>query len=145
MSEELHTEQWLCFQLGSETYAQQVGQVREILDYMNPVPIPGAERYIEGVLNVRGEIVTIVSGESMLELGNQQDACTHIIVLETENGLVGVSVGEVKQISWLAPDKMMPVDTRQPGSPVWGTIEHLHQLLILTDFERSINELDGYE
>lgn len=145
MSEQLHTEQWLCFQLGSETYAQQVGQIREILDYANPVPIPGSEHYVEGVLNVRGEIVTIVSAQSLLELGVEDELCAHIMVLETDNGLVGISVGEVKQISVLTPEKMMPIETRQPGSPVWGTIEHLQQLLILTDFERSINELDSYE
>jgi purine-binding chemotaxis protein CheW len=145
MSEQLHTEQWFCFQLGSETYAQHVGQVREILDYTRPVPVPGALHCVEGVLNVRGDIVTIVSGPSMLELDNTPDHCAHIIVLATNNGLVGISVGEVQQISLLTPEKMMPVDTRQPGSPVWGTIEHVQELLILTDFERSINELDSYE
>lgn len=144
MSEQLHTQQWLCFQLGSETYAQRVGQVQEIRDYISPVPIPGAPDCVEGVLNVRGEIVTIVSGQSMLALPDAH-SCAHIIVLETENGLVGISVGEVRKITLLAPEKMMPVERRETGSPVWGTIEHVEQLLILTDFERSINELDSYE
>jgi hypothetical protein len=39
----------------------------------------------------------------------------------------------------------MPVDTRESGSPVWGTIQHDEELLILTDFERSIKELESYE
>lgn len=145
MSEQLHRQQWLCFQLGSETYAQQVEQVREILDYTTPVPIPGAPNCVEGVLNVRGEIVTIVSGHLILSLPSKQQPCAHIVVLETHNGLVGISVGEVQQISWLRPENMMPVERREAGSSVWGTIEHVEQLLILTDFERSINELDSYE
>jgi purine-binding chemotaxis protein CheW len=144
MSEQLQKEQWLCFQLGAETYAQQVRQVREILDYTSPVPVPGAESYVEGVLNIRGEIVTIVSGHQML--GQQESqASVHIIVLETGNGLIGMSVGEVNTIAQLKPEQIMPVDSRQTGSPVWATIEHDEQLLILTDFARSLTELDSYE
>lgn len=100
MSEQLHTQQWLCFQLGSETYAQRVGQVQEIRDYISPVPIPGAPDCVEGVLNVRGEIVTIVSGQSMLALPDAH-SCAHIIVLETEMAWsASVSVKFEKSLCW---------------------------------------------
>jgi purine-binding chemotaxis protein CheW len=69
----------------------------------------------------------------------------HIIVLETTSGLVGVTVDEVKKISVLADEDMMPVERNQNSSPVKGTINHDDQLLILTDFERCINELEHYE
>lgn len=144
MSEQLHKEQWLCFQLRAETYAQQVRQVRKILDYIPPVPVPGAQSFVEGVLNVRGEIVTIVSGHHMLGLEESQ-ASVHIIVLETKNGLVGISVEEVSTIALLKTEQIMPVDSRQAGSPVWDTLKHDEQLLILTDFPRSLTEMNSYE
>jgi purine-binding chemotaxis protein CheW len=145
MSEQLQTEQWLCFELGSETYAQRVIQVREILDYRLPVAVPGAHQSVEGVLNIRGEIVTIVSGQHMLDLKETDHRSQHIMVVETDKGLVGISVGEVMNITQLEPQQVMPVDTRESGSPVWGTIQHDEELLILTDFERSIKELESYE
>jgi chemotaxis signal transduction protein len=80
----------------------------------------------------------------MLGLEESQ-ASVHIIVLETTNGLVGISVGEVSTIARLQTEQIMPVDSRQAGSPVWATIKHDEQLLILTDLTRSITELHSYE
>jgi purine-binding chemotaxis protein CheW len=145
MSEQLHDQQWLCFRIEDETYAHPVNQVREILDYLSPVPVPGAQSCVEGVLNVRGEIVTIVSSKQLLGLDEAVNDSEHIIVLETTSGLVGVTVDEVKKISVLADEDMMPVERNQNSSPVKGTINHDDQLLILTDFERCINELEHYE
>lgn len=145
MSEQLHSEQWLCFQIEDETYAHPVSQVREILDYLSPVPVPGAQDFVEGVLNVRGEIVTIVSCKQLLGLAQITRDSEHIIVLETSAGLIGISVDEVKNIRLLNDDDIVPVDKSSAMSPVKGTINHNQQLLILTDFERCINELDDYE
>ncbi|MBD3634076.1 MAG: purine-binding chemotaxis protein CheW [Methylophaga sp.] len=145
MSEQLHDQQWLCFQIEEETYAHPVNQVREILDYLSPVPVPGAQSCVEGVLNVRGEIVTIVSSKHLLGLDDSARNSEHIIILETTSGLVGITVDEVEKISVLADDDMMPVERSHDTSPVKGTINHDNQLLILTDFERCINELENYE
>lgn len=145
MSEQLHDKQWLCFQVEDETYAQPVSQVREILDYLTPVPVPGAQHCVEGVLNVRGEIVTIVSSKHLLGLAETHKESEHIIVLETASGLVGLTVDEVDKISLLNDNDIVPSDRSHAASPVRGTIHHNEQLLILTDFERCINELENYE
>ena len=145
MSEQLLYEQWLCFQIENEIYAHPVSQVREILDYLAPVPVPGAIDCVEGVLNVRGEIVTVVSSRYLLGLEQDTQGSEHIIVIETGSGLVGVSVDEVEKISLLNNDDMVPTDKNQAQSPVKGTLYHDQQLLILTDFDRCINELEHYE
>lgn len=145
MSEQLQLEQWLCFQLESETYAQPVEQVKEILDYSQPVPVPGSQACVEGVLNVRGEIVTIVCAAHLLGLPSFKQEKAHIIVLETPAGMVGISVDEVDKIAFIDPEQMMPVDNSHAASPVKATIEHRNTLIILTDFGRSINALEDYE
>ena len=145
MSEQLQLEQWLCFQIEDETYAHPVSQVREILDYLTPVPVPGAQFCVEGVLNIRGEIVTIVSSKHLLGLDDASRHSEHIIVLETGVGLVGISVDEVEKINLLNYDDMVPAERNHALSPVKGTLNHHQQLLILTDFERCLNELEEYE
>lgn len=145
MSEQLQLQQWLCFQIEEETYAHPVSQVREILDYLAPVPVPGAQHCVEGVLNIRGEIVTIVSGKHLLGLEQQNRDTEHIIVLETSAGLVGVSVDQVDKINMLNDEEMVPSERSKASSPVKGTLNHQQQLLILTDFERCINQVEEYE
>lgn len=145
MSEQLQLEQWLCFQIEDETYAHPVSQVREILDYLAPVPVPGSQACVEGVLNIRGEIVTIVSSKHLLGLAGESRDSEHIIVLETSAGLVGISVDEVEKINLLNYDDMVPSERSNALSPVKGTLNHQQQLLILTDFERCITVLEEYE
>lgn len=145
MSEQLHYEQWLCFQIEDETYAHPARQVREILDYLPPVPVPGAQHCVEGVLNIRGEIVTIVSSKQLLQLTQANKDSGHIIVLETSSGLIGLTVDEVDKISLLNEQDIVTNERSHAASPVKGTIQVDEQLLILTDFQRCINELEKYE
>jgi purine-binding chemotaxis protein CheW len=145
MSEQLNNQQWLCFQIEDETYAQPVRKVREILDFLAPVPVPGAAGCVEGVLNIRGDIVTIVSARRLLGLDEVESDAEHIIVLETDSGLIGLCVDEVEKISLFNEQEMVANDKSSADSPVRGTVHHNGKLLILTDFERCINELDNYE
>lgn len=145
MSEQLQFQQWLCFQIEDETYAHPVSLVREILDYQAPVPVPGAHSCVEGVLNIRGDIVTIVSAKQLLGLTQVTRDSEHIIVIETRSGLLGISVDEVEKISLLNHEEMMPTDRNSAHSPVKATVNHNDKLLILTDFEHCINELENYE
>jgi purine-binding chemotaxis protein CheW len=145
MSEQLQRERWLCFQVDDETYAHPVNAVREIFSYSKPVPVPGAQAFVEGVLNVRGDIVTIVSCRHLLGLENEPCLSGHIIIIETATGLLGVTVDRADQIRLLQCEDMVATEHSPEQSPVSGTILHKQQLLILTDFNRCVNPLENYE
>ncbi len=50
----------LCFELGVECYAVDVGLVYGVRDSLHLVRIPGAPAYYPGVMNVRGQIITVL-------------------------------------------------------------------------------------
>ena len=133
MSEQLQREQWLCFQVENEMYAPPAHQVREILSYIKPVPVPGSLACIEGVLNIRGEIVTIASCRHLLGM-TRDVASEHIIIVD-----------EVDKIKLLNKEEMEPTQASSDYSPVKATINDQQQLLILTDFDRCVKELENYE
>ncbi len=136
--------QWLCFSIEDETYAHVVDKVREVHDYLEPVPVPGSPYYVEGVLNIRGEIATVVCSRKLLGITDTYDA-RHIIIVESENGLVGISVDEVIKITLLDLQDMVHVDQKNTLSPIYATVKHKQQLIILADFERCFNQLENYE
>ncbi|WP_438970474.1 chemotaxis protein CheW [Methylophaga sp.] len=144
MSEQLHTNEWLCFTVEDEIYAHPVQQVKEILSYIEPVPVPGSLACIEGVLNVRGEIVTILSCRHLLGL-NSNAPTEHIVILETVAGSVGITVDEVSRIRFLDQDDMQPTEQQADCSPIKATINDNKELLILTDFDRCVTQLENYE
>lgn len=138
MSQKLRYQQWICFEIAKETYAHRVADVQEILSYQQAVPVPGSPDIVEGVLNIRGEIVTVVSSTRLMGLANNVAAPEHIIVLLTDAGSVGVIVDKVDQIRVLDRNNMDSLENSDDSSPIKGTINHKDQLLILTDFNRCI-------
>lgn len=144
MSEQLHTEQWLCFKVEDEIYAHQVQQVHEIISYKQPVPVPGSPNCVEGVLNIRGEVVTVISCRQLLGLDSAKQS-EHIVVLDTVAGLLGVTVDTVDQIRLLQVEDMVPTPQNAEYSPIKATLNHQQGLLILTDFDRCVKQLEIYE
>ncbi len=52
--------QWVTFKLQEETYGINVMQVQEVLRYSEIAPVPGAPSYVLGIINLRGNVVTVI-------------------------------------------------------------------------------------
>ena len=52
--------QWVTFRLDNETYGINVMQVQEVLRYTEIAPVPGAPAYVLGIINLRGNVVTVI-------------------------------------------------------------------------------------
>jgi len=61
--------QWVTFQLENETYGINVMQVQEVLRYTEIAPVPGAPDYVLGIINLRGNVVTVIDTRSRFGLG----------------------------------------------------------------------------
>ena len=85
--------QWVTFQLEEETYGINVMQVREVLRYSEIAPVPGAPDYVLGIINLRGNVVTVIDTRSRFGLmqGEITDN-TRIIVIESERQVIGILV-----------------------------------------------------
>lgn len=55
----------MSFSLGSEIFACNIKKIQEVIPYQEPTPAPGSPIEVEGILNVRGDIVPIISGEKI--------------------------------------------------------------------------------
>jgi purine-binding chemotaxis protein CheW len=52
--------QWVTFKLDRETYGVNVMQVQEVLRYTEVAPVPGSPMYVMGIINLRGNVVTVI-------------------------------------------------------------------------------------
>ena len=59
--------QWVTFRLADETYGINVMQVQEVLRVSEIAPVPGAPHYVLGIINLRGNVVTVV--DTRIRLG----------------------------------------------------------------------------
>jgi purine-binding chemotaxis protein CheW len=125
-------DQWISFKVESETYVHSVDNIKEIIPYKLPVPVPGSDCCTEGILNVRGNIVTILSGHILF--GRNKPGTTEerrMIILEMGTDIIGVSVDSVVDIISLQLEDVQWIDR---GGLIKGTLQLDGQLYILTDF-----------
>ena len=61
MAEENNSFQLVTFQLGEELYGVNIMDVKEIVKIQSVRPIPNAPYYVEGIINLRGEIIPIIN------------------------------------------------------------------------------------
>lgn len=123
-------EQWVTFYLGGELYAYKVASVREVITYRQPVPVPGATINIEGVLNVRGEIIHVIAGGEFVG-SHTSNACDRIIIVETRYGTIGISAGSVGEIINIKNESIESDAHYNPG--ILGTVVHKDHLIILIE------------
>ena len=87
------------FRIGKETFGVPIGLVHEIVRVPEITSVPDAPTYVEGVINLRGKIISIVDlrkrfGESRIEPSRKN----RILVAEIQNKMVGLIVDAASEV-----------------------------------------------
>lgn len=136
--------QWVTFQLEEETYGINVMQVREVLRYTEIAPVPGAPDYVLGIINLRGNVVTVIDTRSRFGLmeGEVTDN-TRIIVIESERQVIGILVDSVAEVVYLRSseiDTTPSVGTEESSKFIQGVSNRDGKLLILVDLNKLLTD-----
>ena len=136
--------QWVTFQLDEETYGINVMQVREVLRYSEIAPVPGAPDSVLGIINLRGNVVTVIDTRSRFGLmqGEITDN-TRIIVIESERQVIGILVDSVAEVVYLRSseiDTTPSVGTDESAKFIQGVSNRDGKLLILVDLNKLLSE-----
>jgi len=89
-TETVSEEQMVAFKLEREEFAVSIHQVREVLKMTPVTPLPQSAQFIEGVINLRGEIIPVVDLRKRFEMpAGERNEQTRIIIVEIEDSDVG--------------------------------------------------------
>ena len=89
------------FELGRELYAMDIQLAREIVEMMPITRIPRAPDYIAGIMNLRGEITTIIDLKRLIQIPGTSGDSQKIIVLVAEaagGSNLGIIVDDVHSV-----------------------------------------------
>ncbi|MBQ1682253.1 MULTISPECIES: chemotaxis protein CheW [Agathobacter] len=110
---EMNTKQYIVVQIGSEKYGIDIGYIDNIVRMQKITRVPKAQSYFKGVINLRGEVVAVMSIRK--KMGLEEDVFTdksRIIILKLEEkGLLGIIVDEVCEVVTLSDDQIEPPAT----------------------------------
>lgn len=142
--------QWVTFQLDKETYGINVLQVREVLRVSDITPVPGAPGYVLGIINLRGNVVTVLDTRKRFDLPAKDcDEASRIVIIEAAGQVVGILVDSVAEVVYLRSSEIesAPTLTGGEGSAryIYGVHSHDNELLILVDLNKLLTEEEWHE
>ena len=134
------SKQYIVVKIGSEQYGIDISYVDNIVRMQKITRVPKAQRHFKGIINLRGEIVPVMS--IRLKMGLEEDQFTNasrIIILKLEEkGMLGIIVDEVKEVGTLSNDEIEK--GRKKGSFINGVGKHGEELISLFDINAIVEE-----
>ncbi|WP_210395072.1 chemotaxis protein CheW [Motiliproteus sediminis] len=136
--------QWATFKLADEFYGINVMQVKEVLRLTEIAPVPGAAPYILGIINLRGNVITVVDTRTLFGLERRDNSDdSRIIVIELEDQVIGMLVDAVAEVIYLRQseiERAPNVGTEESTKFIQGVSYHNDELIILLDLNRMIDD-----
>lgn len=101
--------QLVIFRLAGEEFGMEISQVREIIRLQDITPMPRAPEFIEGVINLRGQIIAVMDLAKRFGIsGGDRTDKTRIVVTEVGGSTVGLIVDEVPEVLRISEGEVDP-------------------------------------
>ena len=96
----VETKQYIVVQIGNEKYGIDINFIDNIVRMSKITRVPKVQSYFKGVMNLRGEIVPVMSIRKKMGLPDDviTDASRIIIIKLEEKGSIGIIVDEVREV-----------------------------------------------
>jgi purine-binding chemotaxis protein CheW len=129
------------FGIGRERFGVDILAVQEIIRSTEVTPVPNSPSFVEGVINLRGDIIPVIDLRKRLSLylSDKDIEKNWVLILSIGNRVVGFIVDNVSEVLKIAEDDIDPppniVIAGLENQYIRGVCEIDNKLLIILDFE----------
>ncbi len=139
------SKQYIVVKLDNEQYGIDITFIDNIVRMQQITRVPKAQSYFAGVINLRGEIIPVMSLRTKFGLPDKEYTnATRIIIVKPEsNAKIGVLVDEVREVVALEDDNIEKAVYEEQGSNLLGVGKYNDTLISLLDIQGVIQDLDN--
>jgi purine-binding chemotaxis protein CheW len=147
--------QLVTFQLGEESYGIDIMDVEGIVKIEEIRDIPNAPSYVEGIFNLRGEIIPVINLHkrfhlSRLEMTEEDELLSGFIIISLDDMQLAVIIDKVSRVVTIDLDEIQPPPQMLSGigaEYIQGVVNREESYLIILDIRRMFNvrELQALE
>jgi purine-binding chemotaxis protein CheW len=138
--------QYCTFYLGEQCFGLDVLKVQEIVRPQPLTRVPLAHPVVQGLINLRGQIVTAIDLRRRLELPERDESCDPVnVVVQTDDGAVSLLVDEIGDVLEVTQQQFeRPPETLQAASRelIQGAYKLPDRLLVILDPELVVSVPD---
>lgn len=139
--------QLVTFQLGAEIYGIDIMDVREIVQMDSVRPIPNAPPSVEGIFNLRGEIIPVINLHKRfhirrIEVEEDEELLSGTIIISINNTKIGMMVDKILRVLPIETASIQPppqILTGIGAEYIQGVIPNEEGYLIILDIQRLFN------
>lgn len=104
------------FNIGQEEYGIDIMLIREIIRNPNVTIVPNAQKYLEGVINLRGDVVPLIDLRKKFNMKSiKRGKSSRTIVVEINDKVVGIVVDKVTEVVKI-PEKNIEPPPKMAGA-----------------------------
>lgn len=130
------TASYLIFRLGGELFGTDLLNVLEVMKLPGIKPVPYMKPAFKGVLNLRGQIVSVIDLRQLYEMKVDQPDEGMILIIETAEAPIGAIVDDLVSVEMIHDDELdrQPViETKVPSQFLQGIAKKNERLMTLID------------
>ena len=137
------TKQFATFTLNSLFLGVDVLKVQEVIRYQTMTRVPTAPAMVEGLINLRGQIITAIDLRLRLDLpARPEDQLPMNVVVRTDDGALSLLVDEIGDVVEIADESFERIPETVTGvvrDLVTGVYKLDGRLLLILDTEKAAN------
>lgn len=135
--------QLVTFEVGQELFGLPVASIQEVIKFSRLTPAPGAMDILEGVIDLRGDIIPVIDLRKrlQLEMDTAKNNASKILITEIGEYIFGIIVDKVDEVLSLSSDDFLPPPpgTIQSGSEfIVGVTRVNGRLLLYLDIDQVV-------
>jgi purine-binding chemotaxis protein CheW len=134
--------EYVTFYVGDLLIGVDIQHVEEINRQVDVTPVPQAPPHVRGVINLRGEVVTVVDLRKVLDMGETEvNLCSRTVVVNSGNDEIGLLVDRVADVVLARTDHIDPPPANVKGVDgrfFKGVYKMENKLLIVLDVDEAI-------
>ncbi|HEX2954744.1 MAG TPA: chemotaxis protein CheW [Bacillota bacterium] len=91
--------QHVVFTIYTEEFGIDILDIKEVVKYVQPLPVPNAGKFVKGIINFRGEVIPVIDLRGLFGLMSMSvDENTAIVVVEIKHKIFGLIVDHVTDV-----------------------------------------------
>ncbi|MGE0631584.1 MAG: chemotaxis protein CheW [Pseudobdellovibrionaceae bacterium] len=133
---------YLCFNLGKEEFAIPLLAVKEVIGVPETTPIPQSPPHFTGIMNLRGQVISIVDLRVKLVIKPTQSAETSVIILDLGEYCMGAIVDKVNSVQLLASEEIADrplADFAKNTDYIKGVFRKEDNLILILDISKALS------
>ena len=135
--------QYIIFKLNDEKFAASINHIASITEYTSITPLPNGPAYIDGLLNLRGDIIPVVNLKKRFKMAEQKMNQKRILIARKNDLQIGFLVDDASQSMTVEESKILTppqIAIKKENAYISEVCVHKDELIIVIDLDRVLSD-----